>query len=96
MSGSIGTSVGRLWIAFQCVRNAARRSAAAPVVFQCNADTEAMSNGCPVPSLANHHGRKTSAQRIPEFQEAIRALAGDVGENHATAVQLGENLLIDT
>jgi hypothetical protein len=47
------------------------------------------------PGLSGQHGGQAAAQRISEFEEAIRAQAGDVRDHDATAVELGEDLLIE-
>ena len=93
--GSVGTRGGRLRIACQCSRNARRRSSAHPVVFQCRPDKVVMSNGWLAPSRAITIVGKPAAQSISEFEKAVGPRAGDVGKDDATAVQLGEYLLVD-
>jgi len=44
--------------------------------------------------LGHDHRRQPALQRVTEFQEAVGPGTGDVGEDHATAMQLGENLLV--
>ena len=45
--------------------------------------------------LRHDHRRQPAPQRIAELQEAVGPGAGNVGQDNATAMQLGENLLVD-
>ena len=44
--------------------------------------------------LGHNHGGQTSAERITEFDEAIRTGAGDVGENDVASIQFLKDFLI--
>lgn len=41
------------------------------------------------------HGGQAPAERIAKLQKAVRPRAGDIGQHDATAMQFGEDLLID-